>query len=108
MDCFNKGCPFRVNETSNPHRCERTACPNRCGYGRVIASDHTLLDEELREELARVTAEKYTAVETIFKYAGCQECKWWDDKDGFCKKQGRNAVLYDWLCSPVWRGTKEE
>lgn len=62
---------------------------------------------KLRKELARVTEEKYTAVETIFKYAGCQECKWWDDKDKFCKKQGKNAVLYDWLCSPVWRGTKE-
>ena len=62
---------------------------------------------QLRKELARVTAEKYTAVETIFKYAGCKECKWWDDKDKFCKKQGRNAVLYDWLCSPEWRGTKE-
>lgn len=64
--------------------------------------------QKLRAELARMTAEKYAAVETIFKYAGCQECKWWDDKDGFCEKQGRNAVLYDWLCSPVWRGAKEE
>lgn len=25
MDCLNKGCPFRVNETSNPHRCKCTA-----------------------------------------------------------------------------------
>lgn len=63
--------------------------------------------QKLLDKLARMTAEKYAAVETIFKYAGCQECKWWDDKDGFCEKQGRNAVLYDWLCSPVWRGAKE-
>lgn len=63
--------------------------------------------QKLREELEMVTTEKYKAVETIFKYAGCQECKWWNDKDGFCEKQGRNAVLCDWLCSPVWRGAKE-
>lgn len=66
------------------------------------------LVQKIREELVRVTSEKYAAIETIFKYAGCEECKWWDDKDKFCKKQGKNAVLYDWLCSPVWRGAKED
>lgn len=63
--------------------------------------------QKLRRSLQRVTAEKYAAIETIFKYAGCEECKWWDDKDKFCKKQGKNAVLYDWLYSPEWRGAKE-
>lgn len=51
MDCLKRGCPFRVNETNNPHRCECTACPNRCVYDRVIVSDHTLSDEELRKFL---------------------------------------------------------
>ena len=77
------------------------------GYQKV-ADKWEKLVPKIREDLVRATLEKYAAIETIFKYAGCEECKWWDDKDKFCKKQGKNAVLYDWFCSPVWRGAKED
>lgn len=63
--------------------------------------------QKLREELERVTKEKYKAVETIFKYAGCQECKRWDDKDEWCEKHDRHADSSDHCCSPEWRGAKE-
>lgn len=49
MDCFNHGCPFRVNETSSATRCECTACPNRSSAERLIASNRTLTDEEIRK-----------------------------------------------------------
>lgn len=48
MDCFNHGCPFRVNETSNANRCECTACPNKCTNDVIIVSDHTLTEEEIK------------------------------------------------------------
>lgn len=51
MDCVNHGCPFRVNETRNPNRCECTACPNKCTNDVIIVSDHTLSEEELRKFL---------------------------------------------------------
>ena len=47
MDCFNHSCPFRVNETSNPNRCECVACQNRSSNDFVITSNRTLTDEEL-------------------------------------------------------------
>ena len=62
---------------------------------------------ELREELERVKAERDAAVKTIFKYAGCQECKRWDDKDEWCEKHDRHADSSDRCCSPEWRGTRE-
>ncbi len=46
MDCFNNGCPFRVNDTSNANRCECTACPNKCTNDVIIVSDHTLSETE--------------------------------------------------------------
>lgn len=46
MDCFNHGCPFRVNETSNVNRCECTACPNKCTNDVIIVSNHTLTEAE--------------------------------------------------------------
>ena len=51
MDCFNNGCPFRVNATSNVNRCECTACPNRCANDVIIVSDHTLTEEELKRRI---------------------------------------------------------
>lgn len=58
MDCFNNGCPFRVNDTSNANRCECTACPNKCTNDVIIVSDHTL-----------------DAVPVV----RCRECKHWTD-----------------------------
>ena len=51
MDCLKSGCPFRVNESKNQHRCECIACPNRCNTDRLIASDRTLSDKELHKFL---------------------------------------------------------
>ena len=48
-DCFNHSCPFRVNETSNANRCERTACPNICNSDFSIISNHTMTDKEIEE-----------------------------------------------------------
>ena len=49
VDCFNYGCPFRVNETSSANRCECTACPNRCTGDFSISWNRTLTDEELEK-----------------------------------------------------------
>lgn len=49
MDCFNRGCPFRVNETSNANRCECTACPNKCTDDVIIVSNRTLTNEEIEK-----------------------------------------------------------
>ena len=48
MDCYSN-CPFRVNETSNPHHCECVACQNRCNDYFVFASNKTLTDQEISE-----------------------------------------------------------
>lgn len=48
-DCFNHGCPFRVNETSNANRCECLACPNRCSGDGFFSYNRTLTDEELEK-----------------------------------------------------------
>lgn len=49
MDCFNRSCPFRVNQTSSMHICECVACPNRCSESFTIVSNRTLTDAELSE-----------------------------------------------------------
>lgn len=41
-DCFNHGCPFRVNETSSVNRCECYACPNRTLLGNVYSDNKTI------------------------------------------------------------------
>lgn len=51
MDCLKHHCQFRVNETNNPHRCECIACPNRYITDRVIITDKTISEEELRKFL---------------------------------------------------------
>ena len=48
-DCYNHGCPFRVNDTSSSNRCECMACPNRCTGDSSITWNRTLTDEELEE-----------------------------------------------------------
>lgn len=52
-DCFNRSCPFRINETSGLNRCECTACPNRCNGETLIVSTHTLTENELKEFIKR-------------------------------------------------------
>ena len=49
MDCFNFGCPFRVNETSSCNYCGCLACPNRDGREYTIISNRTLTDKEIKD-----------------------------------------------------------
>ncbi len=53
-DCFNQGCPFRTNETTNANRCECVACPNRDSHEYVILSNRTLTDREICEIKAKL------------------------------------------------------
>lgn len=46
FDCYNAMCPFRVNYTSNPNRCECTACPRRCTELTFSYSDTTIIDHD--------------------------------------------------------------
>ena len=49
MDCFNRSCPFRVNETSSLNRCECVACQNRDSGIYTITWNKTLTEEEMVE-----------------------------------------------------------
>ena len=49
MDCFNHNCPFRINETSNLHRCECIGCQNRYHGNFTFSWNRTLTKEELDE-----------------------------------------------------------
>lgn len=61
MDCFNRSCPFRVNETSNTNRCECVACQNRSSNDFIITSNRILTDDELAR-LTRMKIEDKTMV----------------------------------------------
>lgn len=63
--------------------------------------------QKLRDELARVTAERDAAVKTIFEWTGCPECKQWDSENEWCMKHDREADSSDGCNTPEWRGTKE-
>lgn len=63
--------------------------------------------QKLREELARVTAERDAAVKTIFEWIGCPECKQWDSENEWCMKHDRKADSSDRCNTPEWRGAKE-
>lgn len=58
MDCFNHICPFRVNETSNPNRCECTACPNKY-TGDVLITDNRTQTTEYDGLIERLKRETY-------------------------------------------------
>ena len=45
-ECYNHSCPVRVNDTSNPNRCECTACPRRCTDLTFSFSDTTTTDRD--------------------------------------------------------------
>lgn len=63
--------------------------------------------QKLRDELARVTAERDAAVKTIFEWTGCPECKQWDSENEWCMKHDREADSSDGCNTPEWRGAKE-
>ena len=66
-----------------------------------------------RAEAAEARAEKAErerddAVETIFKWTGCAECKHWKSDTDWCEKHDRYATISDGCSTPEWRGIKEE
>lgn len=66
-----------------------------------------------RAEAAEARAEKAErerdeAVETIFKWTGCSECKNWQSDTDWCEKHDRYATISDGCNTPEWRGIKEE
>ena len=64
--------------------------------------------QELREQLAKVTAERDAAVKTIFQWTGCPECRQWESENNWCKKHDREADSTDGCDSPEWRGIQED
>lgn len=57
MDCFNHGCPFRVNETSNANRYECVVCQNKTTSDVMIQSNRTLTEEEVDRAVKRMQGE---------------------------------------------------
>lgn len=54
MDCFNFGCPFRVNETSSCNYCGCLACQNLDSHEYTIISNRTLNGKEIVETKAQL------------------------------------------------------
>ena len=46
MDCFNRSCVFRANETSNANRCEFYACNIRSHYTYGVAEKYISQEDE--------------------------------------------------------------
>lgn len=65
---------------------------------------------ERDKALARVTAERDAAIQTVFKYVRCRECKHYDDSSDpwWCLKHDRQAYPGDGCSTPEWRGLKED
>lgn len=61
-----------------------------------------------RERAEKAERERDEAVETIFKWTGCAECKNWQSDTDWCEKHDRYATISDGCSTPEWRGIKEE
>lgn len=57
MNCYNYGCPFRVNYLPVDSNCECVACPNRWKGGKIITTDGTMTYEELAAYTAKFRKE---------------------------------------------------
>lgn len=61
-DCFNRGCPFRTNNTSSANRCEcADACPNRAYITNTFSSNRTI---PLSNPMTSNTTEKRSSDES--------------------------------------------
>ena len=47
------------------------------------------------------------AIQTIFEYSGCGECKYWEQEKDWCKKYGISAGWNDRCALIVWKGLEE-
>ena len=61
-----------------------------------------------RERAEKAERERDEAVETIFKWTGCPECKYWNSATAWCEKHDRYATMSDGCTTPEWRGIKED
>lgn len=61
---------------------------------------------EARAEKAEKERDK--AIEAIFQWVGCPECKRWNGTDEWCEKHDRYADSMDGCSSPEWKGLLEE
>lgn len=87
------------------------------GWGKFAGTNRkaatAITDLLARAEAAEARAEKAErerdeAVETIFKWTGCAECKNWQSDTDWCEKHDRYATISDGCSTPEWRGIKEE
>lgn len=51
--------------------------------------------------------ERDAAIETIFEWTGCPECKFWNSENNWCEKHDREADSSDGCNTPEWRGFME-
>lgn len=113
LDCDGSGIRQDVDGCSN-RRCKYRDADGACNLVRMCSDASTAITALLeRAEAAEKRAEKAErerdeAVETIFKWTGCLECKYWDSAIDWCKKHGRSAAISNGCTTPEWRGMKEE
>lgn len=113
--CTNKKCRYRDQDSA----CNIVSI---CEDAAAAITDLLVENQSLRNaangfkaraEAAEARAEKAQrerdeAVETIFKWTGCAECKNWQSDTDWCEKHDRYATISDGCSTPEWRGIKEE
>lgn len=118
-DIFSKSGPFAPTIDPETLPIVQELRANIAIQEKIIKSHHnphdtdqivklSLENSNLKKQLAEVTAERNFAVQTIFKWTGCPECRNWDSKDDWCKKYDREASCIDGCDYPEWRGIQEE
>lgn len=60
------------------------------------------------ERAEKAEKERDAAIQTIFQWTGCPECKFWKTGENWCEKHDREACSSDGCDMPEWRGIKEE
>lgn len=56
------------------------------------------------ERAEKAEKERDAAIQTIFQWTGCQECKFWKPGENWCEKHDREACSSDGCDTPEWRG----
>ena len=75
---------------------------------RNAANDFKARAEAAEARAEKAERERDEAVETIFKWTGCAECKHWQSDTDWCEKHDRYATMSDGCTTPEWRGIKED
>lgn len=56
------------------------------------------------ERAEKAEKERDAAIQTIFQWTGCPECKFWKPGENWCEKHDREACSSDGCDTPEWRG----